>query len=106
MPITSTSSRDLSKASRSGISFRQGLHQVAQKFTTTHLPRRSASVHLWPAKVSTSSVGNSFTLSGDVVVVALAEATVAGGAGAAVVGAGAGAWRHAASSTTTTRQAR
>src|SRR5690606_17966444 len=58
-PITVTSSRDWSNSSRSGISARQGEHQVAQKLTTTQSPRWLARSQSVPSTVWMRSVGRS-----------------------------------------------
>ena len=48
-------------SSRSGISLRQGGHQVAQKFTSTTLPRRPLRVHSRPARSFRPEIGRGAT---------------------------------------------
>ena len=51
--LTGQSGRALINSARAGISFLQGPHQVAQKTSTTGLPRCSLRVHVFPLIVST-----------------------------------------------------
>src|SRR5687768_11389700 len=82
-------SRMASSADSSGISLTQGLHHVAQKFTTTHLPRCWTRSYGVPSIMASCSVGNSASIvSGGLVGSVAGVASVAGAVSGSATGAG------------------